>query len=197
MAKNREEFIQMLVNVDKEMNKPSFRSKRIGFDLKKNNNNGDRVITLVKEGLHTCPALSTWTTSIESKYVMKKERKMAQYVLSTRVLVLSVSLFCVDFGSDSFITHDFHQYSQTDILDHNRPKNCWTTLDLKTHLQSSLEDCYVTHENSLDMIGCVHRQDLNISGILETCFHQERDRFTPNEWKVIFYITLAHLIGKA
>jgi hypothetical protein len=67
-------------------------------------------------------------------------------------------------------------------------------LDLKVFLQSSLDDCYVAHDNTLDMIGCVHGHDLNISGILEDCFHQERDRFAPDEWEAIFYITLAHLI---
>ena len=113
---------------------------------------------------------------------------------SDHKLLTSVSLFYVDFGTDSYITHEFHGYSQTDILDHNRTKDCWTTMDLKVFLQSSLDECFAAHYNSLDMIGCVHRHDQNISGILEDCFHQERDRFTPDEWEIIFYITLGHLI---
>ena len=182
MSQSREEFIQMLVNID----------DYISGDKE---SDSTRVINQVKVGLHTCSELLVWIQIIKSKYVISRSVKIASYCLFFGSLSLGIGLFLLDIVTDIIVNYDWRIFAQDDFSIAIFCEKLNKQDLIKTSIHIIVEACWNTTNTFEDILNCAFERKNVISEELEPCpYEKESKRFSSTEWLTLSNITLFHIV---
>ena len=181
MSKSREEFIQMLVDIDEYLNS----------DKEKDS---IRVVNQVKAGLHTSSELIVWIRSVKSKYVITQSMKISGFGLIFGSLVFGSSMFLFDMTSDCIVNRDWRSFASTESPGFPCEVNN-ITYSIETSIHEIVKNCGNTTDSNTDLLNCVFEgQDL-LGEESDSCFlEKERSRFSSAEWLTLSNITLFHIL---
>ena len=141
MSKNREEFIQMLVNIDDYLNGDK-------------ENDSRRVINQVKDGLHTCNELLVWITSVKSKYVIPRSVQFFSFCLIFLALAFGISLFMFDISTDFIVNFEWRFFAYANFSG-SIPCESFNISDwIEISLIEIVKECGNTTTSPKDLLDC-------------------------------------------
>ena len=178
MVRQREDFVTMLVKIDKEENE---NEKEEGLE---------RVLLIVKNSLETSSQLNAWMESVDTKYPIKTGKMWTNILKSfSSNVALALGLFFTDFGTDTQFTRSMRTLA-TRSVENGTEENC--TEAFREQLDEIESSC---RELSAGFNPTPCSRALEAASVgLKGCFNKEEERYEEGEWNMIFLISLAHMI---
>ena len=188
MTKHREDLLSVLEKVDIRVHgHPTYQG-----DVAVKEGGADRLVSQLKRGMPTSPQLSTWIESVKSRYPISSSSKWAGIIKSfILTAIMGMFLFCFDMASDVIVNQDFLNNIKLRNTSNDTNGMCTHIDNFKDYL--IINECKNFKGNYL--LDCLENNSNNTEArknwtkTMDICKADATE-----EWEVLYYVTLSHLI---
>ena len=175
MLREREDFLTMMINLDKKESKDQENGPR-------------RIIERLKRSLESSSQLSNWIDAVDAKYPMPRNKMIFRNIISFFTVIVGVGMVVTDVGTDGSFTENMTEL-QREAMANETQSNC--TEKYHETLDNIPNSCPHTSSDSFD---CLRNLEAAVVG-WQSCFNKEVNRFEEaSMWGMMYKVSISHMV---